>query len=127
MKDSGKVTLNTSLSSLSNTCVVKARCVRNHCLATILAIPDSSSAMNPTWLPFGSITTYLFACSKPLIPLSRSSKKTSNASSELWWLTAANSQARAASGLPKPSYLVILQRGVSSSTHHLDLPEYELE
>lgn len=61
-----KLTRRTSFSCLSNTCVTKLRCVRNHCRAIMFPIPLSCSAIYPTWFPAASSITYLLACSKPL-------------------------------------------------------------
>jgi hypothetical protein len=40
------------------------RCVRKSCRDMVL-VKLSSSAMNPTLFPFGSMIEYLLACSKP--------------------------------------------------------------
>lgn len=66
LKGDRKLTRSTSFSCRSNTCVVKLRCVRKDCRASMLAIPCSRSAIYPTWFPCASIITYLFACSNPL-------------------------------------------------------------
>ena len=67
------LTLKTSFSNLSKTCVVKLLCVLNICRAMTFPMPKSRSAMYPIWFPCGSRITYLFACSKPIMKFISSS------------------------------------------------------